>query len=242
MFQRPHVGELALACLPLILLLIQPPHLACAQDAIPSWTNSEGKVIQAEFAGLDKDVLVIRGEGKVFRIPLDSLTQESQLQAVRLGTNPPARDPCSVLAQNLVGLDRTRAMLTGRIQEFKRQKDKFPNEEVFLDQIQLLKRKFNSLSLTGRKLRIQWASHMLRSELSVLACKMAGRIENLVYKMTDEDGNVNAASIKRAETLLTVSMLLLSSEHLRSLGSTDAADRIAAEADLLEKSLDADVR
>ena len=68
-----------------LLVLIAIPFQANAQDSLPSWTNTSGKTIQAEFIRLDDETLVIRMNGREFNVPLEKLLAESQRQAKELG-------------------------------------------------------------------------------------------------------------------------------------------------------------
>ena len=50
------------------------------------WTNTEGKVITAEFIRLDGDAVVVKTAGKEFTIPFSKLSEASIRQAKALGT------------------------------------------------------------------------------------------------------------------------------------------------------------
>jgi hypothetical protein len=50
-----------------------------------SWTNTDGKTIEAEFIHLDGDTVVIRKDGKEFKIPLAKLSPASREQALTFG-------------------------------------------------------------------------------------------------------------------------------------------------------------
>lgn len=55
-----------------------------AEDDTPTWTNQAGKTVTANFIRLDSDTLVLRKDGRVFNIPLNALSSESQRQATEL--------------------------------------------------------------------------------------------------------------------------------------------------------------
>ena len=56
------------------------------------WTNTEGKVITAEFVRVDGDAVVVKSGGKEFRIPFAKLAEVSIRQAKALGTPDQADD------------------------------------------------------------------------------------------------------------------------------------------------------
>jgi hypothetical protein len=60
-----------------------PMAAAAASGAAQSWTSSDGKTIQASFAGMkDGSVLLkMAASGEVFQVPLSRLSAESQAQA-----------------------------------------------------------------------------------------------------------------------------------------------------------------
>jgi pimeloyl-ACP methyl ester carboxylesterase len=64
---------------------IKTPEKSPAKSA-QQWTNTEGKVITAEFVRLDGDAVVVKSGGKEFRIPFVKLAEVSIRQAKALGT------------------------------------------------------------------------------------------------------------------------------------------------------------
>ncbi len=53
-------------------------------DSLPTWTNTDGRTVQAEFAGLEAEILEVRKDGKLFKVPFSSLTPQSRIQAKEL--------------------------------------------------------------------------------------------------------------------------------------------------------------
>ncbi len=76
-----------------LTLLVATPYTAHAQDKLPSWTNTSGKVIMAEFIRLEGETLVIRKDGKLFNVPLTKLSPESQTLAKKLGKSKQGMSP-----------------------------------------------------------------------------------------------------------------------------------------------------
>ena len=49
--------------------------------AAREWTNSEGKVIEAEFLSLEEDIIVLSMKGKEFRVPANKLSEADRAYA-----------------------------------------------------------------------------------------------------------------------------------------------------------------
>lgn len=84
--------------LPLIrlsLFLVSAAALSSAQNAAapPSWTNTSGVTIHGEFVRLEGQAVVIRKEGKEFKIPFSKLNGESIARAEKLAAAAPAPKP-----------------------------------------------------------------------------------------------------------------------------------------------------
>jgi hypothetical protein len=56
------------------------PYALTQKDALVSgtWTNSEGVEIEADLLGLENDKTLLRLKGKIHRVPLTSLSKDSQ--------------------------------------------------------------------------------------------------------------------------------------------------------------------
>lgn len=87
------------ACCLALPLFVATPSTGHAQDALPSWTNTSGTVIKAEFIRLEKETLVIRKDGKVFNVPFSKLSEASQKQAKRLSQSKQQVMPSADLSQ-----------------------------------------------------------------------------------------------------------------------------------------------
>lgn len=76
----------------LLTLLLTCATAAVAQSSkVHTWTNKQGRVIQAKFAGLDGSLVVLDVNGNRLKIPMASLSAESVALAKSLvGTNAPA--------------------------------------------------------------------------------------------------------------------------------------------------------
>jgi serine/threonine protein kinase len=65
------------------------PDIKPAPPAGPvPWTNTDGKTINAEYVRLNGDTVVIRKDGKEYKIPLIKLSSASREQALTLGGKP----------------------------------------------------------------------------------------------------------------------------------------------------------
>ncbi|MCC9603403.1 hypothetical protein LOC67_22870 [Stieleria sp. JC731] len=258
-----HSGKSILAAACVVFLSMssvfgQGPSSATVSDPISSWTNSEGKNIRAKFVNLDSDKLVIRTDAGYFGIAMDSLSLESQKQAVKLAKQNSGkfRKVPSLLLDlertgtviaayydQLIGLKESVDGASARVRDSKlpeaqsralMQKDM----QKVQAQRQEIKQRFEKVNLDARQLRIQIAASLLQTELSGLEPELIGRIKGIAKRMMELEsinGTPDPNLVRNAESLHTVARLLLSSAHLRSLGETDAADRIQAEADSLEK-------
>ena len=64
----------------------KPTAPAAGTEEFLPWTNVQGKVIEAKFAGLQGDaVKIVMRDGRSFTVPLASLKPESAAQAKKLG-------------------------------------------------------------------------------------------------------------------------------------------------------------
>jgi len=71
---------------PAELARMEAAKTAAAADAFLSWTNTQGKVIEAKFAGLEgESVKITMKNGKAFVVPLSGLSPESAALARKLG-------------------------------------------------------------------------------------------------------------------------------------------------------------
>ncbi len=59
---------------------------ALAERKVMSWTNAQGKVIEAAFLRLSGDSVELLMNGKAYKVPLASLSSESQAQAKSLAS------------------------------------------------------------------------------------------------------------------------------------------------------------
>jgi len=75
----------ALTAVFLTALAISP---ACGEPYLPSWTNTNGVTIHGEFIRLEGESLLIRKDGKEFKVPLEKLSEESREQALEMASSP----------------------------------------------------------------------------------------------------------------------------------------------------------
>jgi len=74
---------------PAELARIEAAKPAATTEAFLPWTNAQGKVIEAKFAGLQGDaVKIVMRDGRNFTVPFASLKPESAAQAKKLGGQP----------------------------------------------------------------------------------------------------------------------------------------------------------
>ena len=63
-----------------------PVAAGAAAGGVMTWTNTAGKALQAEFDRMEGDAVVIKtADGQYFKVPLASLSAESQAQAKKAG-------------------------------------------------------------------------------------------------------------------------------------------------------------
>ncbi len=84
----------------LTTLLVFLPFVLFAQEP-PAWTNISGATIQGEFVRLEGQAVVIRKEGKEFRIPFSKLNGESVARAERLAKETPVKSVEPSISRNL---------------------------------------------------------------------------------------------------------------------------------------------
>jgi len=81
----------------LIALLLTLPVLTIfgQDETLYPWTDTQGRTLQASFISLDEaaQTVIIKWEGKVFPLPLGTLSSASQALAKQLGAPPPAPAP-----------------------------------------------------------------------------------------------------------------------------------------------------
>ena len=248
-------GPVCVASIMLSIVFGQPQQYASAEDPIPSWTNSDDKVIQAEFVMLDSEKLVIRKDGSSFGIPFDALSRESQKQALKFSTENSIKLQRQVpsLLSKLATQEQYVAMTHDTLAAKQDLRSKIRASRAITEQeeaelqadAQKLRQSFEKIDLESRRLRILIASSLLRSESSGLKPELVGRIDNITKQMTELqeiEGTPAPQQVRRAETLHTVARLRLSSAHLRSLGIADSAARIEAEAVALERTIKVEER
>lgn len=108
-------------CVFTTLAFVASSSFAEAQDSLPSWTNTSGKTIKAEFIKLDGETLVIRKDGKLFNVPLSKFSVESQEQARKLAQ--PQQQGKSALSQEQLSILWTELHLDLPPQKFQEQQE-----------------------------------------------------------------------------------------------------------------------
>lgn len=69
----------------------------CFGQEMRTWTNADGRTVQAEFVRLDGETVEIKNDKGVFRVPLSTLSDTDQLYARRAAGKPEKKRPIKIV-------------------------------------------------------------------------------------------------------------------------------------------------